>query len=72
LDNSLRDLQSQLARAVRLSTLIESRLDALERSRRDEDIFDLRAEQLIAQVATMQFEMARLDERLDAIEQQFG
>ena len=57
---------------MRLSTLIESRLDALERSRRDEDIFDLRAEQLIAQVATMQFEMARLDERLDAIEQQFG
>jgi hypothetical protein len=51
---------------------LRARLDALEDARRSENIFDRRAEQVIAQVSALQFELARIDERLDTIERQLG
>jgi hypothetical protein len=51
---------------------LHARLDALEDARRSESIFDQRAEQVIAQVSALQFELARIDERLGAIERQLG
>ena len=51
---------------------LHARLDALEDARRSENIFDQRAEQVIAQVSALQFELARIDERLGAIERQLG
>lgn len=51
---------------------LHARLDVLEDARRSENIFDQRAEQVIAQVSALQFELARIDERLGAIERQLG
>ena len=51
---------------------LHTRLDALEDSRRSGSIFDHRAEQVIAHVSALQFELARIDERLDTIERQLG
>ena len=51
---------------------LHARLDALEDARRSENIFDQRAEQVIAQVSALQFELARIDERLGTIERQLG
>ena len=51
---------------------LHARLDVLEDARRSENIFDQRAEQVIAQVSALQFELARIDERLGTIERQLG
>ena len=51
---------------------LRARIDALEDARRSESIFDLRSEQVIAQVSALQFELARIDERLGTIERQLG
>ena len=51
---------------------LHARLDALEDARRSENIFDQRAERVIAQVSALQFELARIDERLGTIERQLG
>ena len=51
---------------------LHARLDALEDAPRSESIFDQRAEQVIAQVSALQFELARIDERLGAMERQLG
>ena len=51
---------------------LHTRLDVLEDARRSENIFDQRAEQVIAQVSALQFELARIDERLGTIERQLG
>ena len=51
---------------------LRARIDALEDARRSENIFDLRSEQVIAQVSALQFELARIDERLGTIERQLG
>ena len=47
-------------------------LGVLEDARRSENIFDQRAELVIAQVSALQFELARIDERLGTIERQLG
>ena len=51
---------------------LRARIDALEDARRSESIFDLRSEQVIAQVSALQFDLARIDERLGTIERQLG
>ena len=44
---------------------LQARLDMLEHSRRSENIFNHRAEQVIVQVADLQFELVRIVERFD-------
>lgn len=51
---------------------LHARLDVLEDARRSENIFDQRAEKVITQVSALQFELARIDERLGTIERQLG
>jgi predicted CoA-binding protein len=60
------------AEAVDTLHHLHARLDVLEDARRSENIFDQRAEKVITQVSALQFELARIDERLGTIERQLG
>ena len=69
---ALQDVQARMRQAEDSAALIGGRLDVLEDRQRSETVFDLRAEKAIADLASMQFELARIGEQLAIIEQQLG
>lgn len=70
--DALHDVRARVEATEHSAMMIRGRLDALEERKESETVFDRRAENVIAQTATMQFELARIAERLAIIERQLG